>query len=326
MAHVNFLQSNGYGEDPGAHWFRIIADNYADQFIACEIAGPPPETRPKNTDEDEHGQDVQNANITSGLFEFHRRGVRPLFRTLMADVFGRHDIEKEGGIDIGSGATGEMVNEWLPLDAGQRATWTETDINRQAVDLNSGRHPGGSTVKVASMYDLDKDLGLQGKKVPVVTGLSSLDAPGFLERAVAGVRDVLAGGGYLVHVQDVRPGLHMGTDQLQHEGRSGPYEIALAKPLGNLPQVINPHVYFKSNGVTLESSVELFRRRLGRAITATEGLELVRNDWAVAGEPLDESSESFVYVMNMRGPLSIRYTQNRALNLAYAVVTVARRT
>lgn len=322
MIRIGNLPNRIQGEDPGALGFRVLAATYPDQFVIGETFGIDPRTRAKNMEQDVEGQNQHDANVSSGLFETHRRGVRPLFRALLGSVFEDHNLAREGGIDIGSGATGEMVNQWLPLSDSQRATWVETDVNQQAVQLNRGRHNSGGRARVASMYNLRRDLELGERGVPIITGLSSLDAPIFPEEAIKGVRDALVSGGYLVHVQDVRPGMHMGIDQLKHEGRKTPYRTAQAKTLLHA-DIVNPHVYFKKDD-KLESAVELFRRRLERALKNVGGFDILRNDWVSVEEDLQEE-RSFIYVMNMRGPVSIRHTQNSALNLAYAVVTVARK-
>ncbi|MBT3705029.1 hypothetical protein HOG17_04600 [Candidatus Peregrinibacteria bacterium] len=322
MINISSVPIDSVREDPGAHWFRALAEQYPEQFAMVPGLTVDERKSPQTIRQDEKGQDAQNPQITSGLFEYHRKAVRHLFRAIMEEIFRTHDIPREGGVDIGSGITGEMVNEWLPLSDDQLQSWTETDINREAVETNRLRRQSGSSVKIASMYDLEKDLKLRGQKIPVITGLSSLDAPAFLERAISSIRNALVRGGHLVHIQDVRPGIHMGTDQLKHEQKPGPHTVGFARPPEGI-NIINPHVYFRPDG-SFESSVELFRRRLGRSIMGTSGLRLVKNEWVVATEPTEDES-SYVYAMNMRGPLPTGYTGGSPSNLACAVVTIAQK-
>ena len=315
MAYSETIPNTEGQEDPGAYWLRVIANKYPDQFISFEFPGI--EEEPATNQEDEQGQAEQDPMRASGLFEHHRKAVRPLFREMLRNVFERFHLPKEDGIDVGSGMTGEMVNEWLPLSSEQRKTWTETDINPNSVQANRERHPGAN-VQVASMYELRQMLA-SNQKVPLITGLSSLDAPAFPDKAMAEIKHVLEPGGIFLHVQDVRPGIHMGINQLKHEGVEGPYRAVQARPPDG--RTVNPHAYILPNG-SLVSAVELLRRHLERTAQGA-GLENIYSGWMYASERI-EGPSSFIYNMNMRGPVESKFT-NIPLNLAVAAVTVARK-
>ncbi|MFH1446087.1 MAG: hypothetical protein ABIG43_01580 [Chloroflexota bacterium] len=321
MIRIQEFQSRDDG-DPGEAAFRVFAGQFPAQFGMLETEGIPEETRPINFEEDESGHRCYQFCQNAGLFVHKRKPVRHLFRAALQYVLGKHRISFDSGVDVGSGPTGEMVNEWLPLTDEQRRNWLESDVNSHAVQANRVMHPNAN-VQVGSMYDLVGTLGIPEGTVPLVTGLSSLDAPDFIDDAVKGIRDLLASGGYLVHVQDVRPGIQVSFDELVHEGEKFPLKAALAiPPQGITMETFNPHVYQRNNG-TLVSTTELFSRRLGRALSQVGGFKVLQNNWICAFEP-SEDGMTWVYVMNMRAPVLSREYKN-PMNLAYAVVTVAKK-
>lgn len=313
------------GVDPGAIWTRYFYDTYPDQFGVAHYDPDAFEYSP-DTAYDDQGQAQMDPRISSGLWETHRTPFRSLFKGLVKGVFDRYRLPRTGGVDIGSGVTGELVNEWLPLSPQERATWTESDINPASVAGNRARHPQ-SRVEVASMHHLRRDLKLEGATRPrLITGLSSLDAPIFLEKAVEEVRETLKPDGFLLHIQDVRPGSHMGLKQLEKEGRKGVHPILYAPPSAPVEH-INPLVYVVDGKIV--SSVELFRRYLG-GILVNSGWKILQNNWMAATqavEPNDPTGlgHSWIYLMNMRAPTHPSVTGNKQVRHAFAVVTVAQK-
>ena len=258
----------------------------------------------------------QNAVIASGLFQQARKHFRDLFKAMLAKIFEEFNVQKKDGIDIGSGATGEMVHHFLPLTEGERATWIEFDLNPTAVAIHKTLHPRAN-MRQASYLQLRRSLKLSGT-VDTVTGLSTLDATNHLDTALNEIRHTLCIGGFFVHVQDVRPGIQYGINELEHQGYKRPFQAIVGGPTypNGLP---NPFGYVTNQGSV--SSVELFRQTVGRRINAATGLRLIKNQWFVATAPrnqTDQYAEYFQCMLNTKPALQERR--------AYAVVTVVERT
>lgn len=277
---------------------------------------------PATLDEEETIIAGQNTHVSSELFETMRVPFRDMFRAIITAVFEEYDIARTHGLDIGSGATGEMVHEWLPLDAEERRTWIESDADRGAVRINKKRHPDAD-IRHGS-YLRARETLLSDGDAAVVTGLSSLDATNFLPHALAEIRNVLRDKGYLVHIQDVRPSIHVGFRQLEHEGIQSPYDALYNNhPLAR--KYPNPYGYclgHETGQLKAVSTGELFRRHIGRAIMGTGGLRLLFNNWVrVARKKQEPGSSPHTYFLNIRFPNPPTIQKDTA----FAVVTVARK-
>lgn len=317
MVYCDYLSGSG---DPGAWFVETGASLYHGVFGVRSIDIEPSSL----IDTPDHDVIYHRSALVkyfTELFEQNRIKVRDLFRAMLGSIFECYHIPKTGGLDIGSGPTGEMVHQFLPFSDAQRGTWTESDVNVDSNEANRQRHPG-ARVEEASMYYLRRDLGVDGG-YPVITGLSSLDAPKDLALVLEEVRQSLEIGGFLVHVQDVRPGRHVGVKQLIEEGIHGPYDVVVSPPDISI-DLLNPHAYQLESG-KLVSSIELFRRFLGNKIRAISGLDLLQNSWICAYEPMPNSSDVEMYCMNMCGKINAKVLKALPSRLAYAVATVARR-
>lgn len=235
-------------------------------------------------------------------------------QALVRDAFARHHIPTTTGMDIGSGATGYMYGKLLPESA--KAGWIQMELSPAAAQMNRERNPG-STVVTGSYHRLST----QGvtNMLQVISGLSSLDATAHIDHAVEEIRQALQQGGYLLHVQDTRPGLIIAQQEWKHLGATPPYQaLALDDPnaLANRP------IVYRQGALALDV-MELFRRRLGRALTDNGGFELLENQWITAVGPgtspgVNKHIEFGTMVgLQSQGPKNI--------DAASAVITVARR-
>lgn len=154
-------------------------------------------------------QDIQ---IASGTFEQARFYGREGLRAILRWIFNEYSLPKTG-LDVGSGMTGEAVNQFFPLTEREIAQWLQIDANPNAVEENRRR---GANAQVASYLNLARDLG--GESFHLITGLSSLDATWFVERAISQIRERLSQGGFFLHIQDVIPGIHTGSRVLSKIG------------------------------------------------------------------------------------------------------------
>lgn len=266
---------------------------------------------PTNIKEELAGIRAQNIKTASSVFERNRVPVRGALRAIVGYAFDKFNLPKSGGVDIGSGATGEMVEELLPQSV-TRSSWVQLEANPSAVSENQRRHPNSRIVEGSYL-----NMGVSG--LDIVTGLSSLDATCFLDQAIEQVRSALKEGGYLLHVQDVRPGKGFGLREMAHMGHKPPFNAEIPK------DVDDPLTYFTDRQKQKAVSVgELFRRNLGRTIENNSGMELLFNRWVTARKPID-------------GPPALWYFMNILLRAEYfppetdqteevsAVVTVARK-
>lgn len=271
-----------------------------------------PFSSPKDHLEEERGiaaQDIKNASL---IFERTRSQVREALLAIVRYMFQRFKLPKTGGVDFGCGATGEMVEELLPADI-DRNSWTQIDMNPRAVEENRRRHPHSNIIQ--GSYLNTASLGLENQ-LNIATGLSSLDSTCFIEDAIGQIRETLQAGGYLFHVQDVRPGKGFGLDEMEHMGERLPYRVEICESTGD------PLMYRTREG--LLSVGELFRRRIGRALWNEPGMELLFNRWVIARRNLTaqerERKEGRAYFMN----ILFRHPQFN-FEEASAVVTIARK-
>lgn len=274
---------------------------------------------PPDCKEEADGISKQDVVTASLIFERTRAHFREELRAILEYVFEKKALPKLGGLDIGSGATGEMVNELLPFTADQRRTWVQMDVNPDAVAANNKRHPE-NTIMHGSYLDMHGTLNLPDDSLDIVTGLSSLDATRFLPQAIAEIRRVLKRGGYLVHMQDVRPGLGFGFDEMARRGTTPPFDAELL-PSGNNGGM-DPIAYHTSTE-GLISVGECFRRGLGRAISTDPEMELLTNNWFTARRSRPQDQPTMLYGMNVR--LDYIEPGKSPFKEASAVVTIARK-
>lgn len=255
---------------------------------------------------------IAKQDITaSSIFERTRMSVRDGLKAIVSHIFDRFDLPKDKGLDIGCGATGEMVEELLPNTV-DKNSWMQIDANPSAVRENRNRHPAAK-VQQGSYLHMDGVRNLN-----IVTGLSSLDATCFIDKAIDQIRRALKKGGYLLHIQDVRPGINYGMREAEYMGLEPPYEIEVIKGHNE------PLTYWLQQEYV--NVGELFRRRLGRAIENNTGMELVFNKWVNARRFLDSGPARW-YFLNilLQAPYFPPETPPIPIEDVSAVVTVARR-
>lgn len=247
---------------------------------------------PKDTREEEVHLALQPISAASLAFENNRLRVEQALQGIASSVFDRYNLPRFGGIDIGSGATGAMVHQFLkPLI--HVSSWSEVDVNSQAVAENRRRHPDARIIN-GSYLNLEEATGLPAK-VDIVTGLSSLDATQFIPQALKEIRNKLHIGGFFLHIQDVRPGFGTPIRELEYMGIKPPFDAYTLRSNVNIEE---PLVYQTHEG--LLSVGELFKRNLGRLIKEQHGLRLLVSDWfsAIRNAP-DPSKGGSAYYMNI---------------------------
>jgi SAM-dependent methyltransferase len=262
--------------------------------------------------EEERQISLFDPNVESPTFDRTRKHFQEAFRAAVGHFYRKYNIAKQGGLDIGSGATGQMVHNFLDGTISKNS-WTEMDINAKSVEANSKLHPGSRIIK-ASYHDLDA-LNLH-ETLDVVTGLSTLDATQHIPHAIGQIRKALRKGGYLFHVQDVRPGNGAGIRELMAMGIKPPYQCLAVDSGSRQPGFV---AFGTDNEVF--STGELFRRQLNRAFSADQGYELLMNDWVRTAKEIP-GKISRTYYMNS-DLQHISY--NPAVHEAYIIVTVARK-
>lgn len=265
-------------------------------------------------EDEEAGLAALDPQIGSANLVHPRKHVVGCFRALVRDAFHRHALSEEGGLDIGSGASGYMVEKLLPPNA--KSNWLQMELSPAAAKMNADAHPG-SRVLVGSYLRLSE----QGVKemFDVVTGLSSLDATAYIDHAVEQVRMALKKGGYLLHVQDTRPGVLLVHQELRHRGAPSPYDRIYIDDEKAKPN--NTLLY--RHGMQAFDVIELFRRRLGRAISDNKGFELVENSWMTAvGAGTTPGMNKYSELGLMAG---LEATGPESIDAASAVITVAKR-
>lgn len=202
-----------------------------------------------------------------------------------------------------------MVADFIPQNS--RPLFVQVETSSEAVGINKAAH--SDLVIVQGSYLHLAQNGIRNQSV--ITGLSSLDATQHMELALAQIRDALMTGGYLLHVQDTRPGFNSVEQQLEKEGAHQPYnaEVLKQSPTNNV-------------ALRLETPrgrvdvIELFRRRLGDVINGTDGMELLFNEWVTASASTQEKMSRFYdYGIVVGG------ADRSNENIASAVVTVARK-
>jgi hypothetical protein len=298
--------------DPFADVFRQNRGAFKTGLLDVEIV-------PQSMEEEERITACQDHVIASGCFERTRIPFRPMLRKILEGIFDELHIGKRNGVDIGSGMTGEMVHQLLPLTEEERATWTECEINPGSAEALRQRYPDSKIIR-GSYLRLRESLG-RTEGIDTISGLSSLDATNHLEEAIKEIRESLSVGGFLVHMQDVRPGVNHPINVLNSAGYRRPYQCVIGvdgPPL--LPGMVpNPHGYIIQGEAI--SSAELFRQALGETVKNTKGLRLLFNRWVYAVCPLENDDEFSAFLMDM---VAVRRRFDKA-KTAHAVITVAQR-
>jgi SAM-dependent methyltransferase len=267
-------------------------------------------------DGEEHIISSEDPAVSSAIFEKNRIPVRDSLRAIISFIIDKFAVPTDNGLDLGSGATGEMVEQLLPLDELSRKEWIQLDVNPSSIVVNKKRHPDSRIVQ-GSYLDLLRGQNLDGI-MNVITGLSSFDATNFVPKAVEEVRYALREGGYFLHVQDVRPGMVSIIHQLQAMGRNTPYKALVLPDSHNS----NEFLAFETDEGFLSVS-ELFRRYLGSVIEADEGMELLFNDWITARTRVKANERmSRLYFMNILLGVSPKFFSEHVTS---AVVTLARK-
>ena len=247
---------------------------------------------PRDAKEEEFGLAQQPISTASLSFEHNRMKVEEALQGITGAVFDQYNLPRFGGIDVGSGATGAMVHQFLKPHINV-SSWSEMDVNPNAVAENIRRHPD-ARVMAGSYLNLAETKGLP-KKVSIVTGLSSLDATQFISQALNEIRQKLHTGGFLLHIQDVRPGLGTPVRELEHMGLQSPF---CAYTLRSNVGIQEPLAYQTPEG--LLSVGELFRRNLGRLIEQQHGMRLLVNHWISARRvPPNPELGGSAYYMNV---------------------------
>lgn len=264
---------------------------------------------PETIQEEEHALSALNIASTSLHFEKTRNHFQEALRAIVGHIFKKFQLKPDNGVDFGSGATGFMVEDLLDglID---KFSWAQVEINKNAVDENRRRHPE-STI-ITGSYHRTSDLGLRNQ-INTASFLSSLDATHFITHAINEIRQTLVKGGYLFHVQDVRPGIGVGPRELKRLGYEQPYRAECIP--GSHP---NPLLYIIEND--WRSVIDLFRTNLGAAIKSVLGMELIFNEWVTASRKSKLSLPGEVYYSNMR-----LTSPEQPIHQASAVVTVAKK-
>jgi len=275
------------------------------------------------------GLSKMDVNEASALFENNRKKVMQALRALAGYVFQQYNLPRENGADFGCGATGAMVHEFLKDEINPQS-WTEIDIHPDAVKMNKQRHPAARVI-TGSYHDIPS-LGIQNS-LQIATGLSSLDASFYTDHAIKQITSSIIPGGYFLHIQDVRPGSNVVFKSLEEMGEKPPYHAEVAPSSKNDSNMV---LYETAEG--LLSVVELFRRRIGRAISRNPDLELLTNSWVVAQRKVSDGETARLYQANICLDIPRRDQLNQlpahlaqliaprvGFEQASAVVTVARK-
>lgn len=279
----------------------------------CDISVSPPPISPQ---EEADGLSRDGAMRSSGEFERNRKRTEDGLVAIAEYPIERFGIKTESGVDIGSGMTGAMVRTFIRGKLAHIGDFVQLEVNHQSVTRNRSDNPG-ARVREGSYHELSKIFGEESQDT--VTGLSSLDPTLFLENVIGEIRKTLKPGGYLFHMQDVRPGMAPVVQQMQHEGYGPGFSV---EELGGCSCNGYPQLSYRTREGYV-SVGELFRRRLGRAIESDPGMELVFNDWITARKRIkDGAMAARLYFMNVFLLLNPQFVTK---DQVAAVITVARK-
>lgn len=264
-------------------------------------------------EDEERGLAALDPGIGSASLVVPRIKVEDAYRAIVRDAFCRHRIPVDRGLDIGAGASGYMAAKLLPPET--QNTWVQMELCPRAVTLNRQQNPGRTIVE--GSYLRLREQGLSSV-FQTISGLSSLDATGHIDRAVEEIRLALQEGGFLIHVQDTRPGRTIVHQELERAGVASPYRATNINDRNAEP---NTTISYRCGGETV-NVIELFRRRLERALKENGGYDILESDWVTAvgrGSEEGKSKHSELGVCVTLG------SERDSIDTASAVVTVARR-
>ena len=268
---------------------------------------------PADYREEEKGISKFNPSVESPQFDRNRTHFREAIRAAMKHYFTEYKLPTENGLDFGCGATGTMVHGFLDKIINKN-TWTEADVNPASVAQNKAIHPE-SRIYTASYHDVSA-LGLDGN-LDIVTGLSTLDATQFIPHAIGQIRQALRSGGYILHIQDVRPGQSAGIREIRAMGQELPCHCLIVKNSNHSQDFMA----FQTPEGPL-SSGELFRRQMSRAFKEDGGYEVLANDWVRSGKEIP-GKVSRIYYQNI--DLQYIKSEQPATHEAYVIVSLARK-
>lgn len=214
-------------------------------------------------------------------------------------------------LDVGPGASGYMVKNFLNKYIKKEDLCTQMDINPHIVEKLKKEVPKGSRVREGSLLR-GEDMG---KNNDIITSLSSLDVTQYLELAIENISNALKPGGYLFSLQDVRPGMG-----IQRQGLSFfPFPLKDITP-GILPNSNNMNIiacYKLPNG-TLTTVMELFKIKLGAALVESGSFDIHVHHFIHAATASGKENGR-IYYANMLAGLP------EPINQAYAIATLAQK-
>jgi len=259
-------------------------------------------------------------------YENTRKKIRSLLQVIVRQIFRQAPDLLQAGqnpiLDIGSGMTGEMVRHLLPDSL--KPNCLQIDINEKALQALQEDDPSLRVAKGSyHSIGIKNHFGL-------VTGLSSLDNTGFINNALEQIRSSLISGGYLVHVQDVTPGIIYPIQALLEMGETFPITGYINRSIAStFNQFTNKDdiLAFETNEGPL-TSTELFRRRFETAIENTDGFELLLNSWFTAIKYKNPNDPPHMNGFIYDGGLEVNFPtdDNNPLDSSVsAVVTIARK-
>ncbi|MFA5842321.1 MAG: class I SAM-dependent methyltransferase [Candidatus Gracilibacteria bacterium] len=256
-------------------------------------------------------------------FDPIRERIREALRAIVGYVFQNYSLPTNPGpiLDIGCGPSGEMVHGLFPRTI-DRSVCYEIDGNPRAIEEHHRRHPAAQKRAQRASY-----LNLRlNNELSLITGLSSLDSTSFMGQAILKIRNALKEGGFLFHLQDVSPSFSSCLEEMIFSGEPFPYHVECLDPEAMRPNgsltgrhSLDKIVAYRTQKGPLPVA-ELFRRRLGRAIQGTPGLELIANEWITAHSIAPFPGKGGVFYSGAFSPHSMPGHQ-----MVSGVVTIARK-
>ncbi|MBI1970824.1 class I SAM-dependent methyltransferase [Candidatus Woesearchaeota archaeon] len=239
-------------------------------------------------------------------FERNRKRVETSLIKLVRFVWSHYNLPRRRVVEYGSGATGYFDAVLRPREVQE---WLQVETNPLAIAENRRRNPAAQVVE-GTYYDIpyrDEEL---------IVGLSSFDTASNLSAAIHQVAGALRPGGYFLHVQDVRPGVHFQREYLKKAGIPLPtkmFEAGKGNPIG---YIINGQP---------SSSTDIFQDAMGAAIHEHHDLELLTNRYhtLVEFQPGDVRQE--VYFLNLYLELGLPPNAPQRLRETTMIVTLAQK-
>ncbi|MFA6435606.1 MAG: methyltransferase domain-containing protein [Candidatus Gracilibacteria bacterium] len=279
---------------------------------------------PQTPKEEEADRKAQNINLFTLPFDPMRAHIREALRAIVKFAITHYSLPRDGILDIGSGPSGEMI-EGLLSGIIDPSNCLQTEINSAAVAENQRRHPS-SPIREGSYLNLPD---AEQEQYNMVTGLSCLDNTWFLGQAIREIRKVLKARGYLIHVQDLRPGINTA---LQRDSRPPWCGESINRKILNAQKYKTPefsegdlfqHLWTLEEEGIMVPLIELFRREIGDIISRSTGMEVIFNDWVTATSinPYQKEGGIMYSGLLIENPPKV----NPGHQIAQAVVTIARK-